>query len=216
MPAPSSSEIENKANSALDAAGIRGANAPDLAGALGQLLGQSLTLFVSMAMVLPGIPAAAPPPAGSGSTTGPGMLLPPPAGGPGPAQLEPLALGALSSKRLNGKGKAALAKVLAQSIGQALLLFTAQVKVAPGLAIAGFATAAPGMLMGPAPAGPVLRPLVLGFAQAQGLRGRDVPDLAGAIADVLAWALGELITRLKVTPGIASTPAATAAPGRLM
>jgi hypothetical protein len=127
-----------------------------------------------------------------------------------------MAMGALSSKRLNGEGKAALAKVIAQSAGQALLLFTTQVKVAPGLAIAGFATTAPGSLMGPAPAKPMLQPLVLGFAQAQGLRGSNVPDLAGAIAEVLAWALGELVTRLKVTPGIASTPAATAAPGRLM
>jgi hypothetical protein len=101
-------------------------------------------------------------------------------------------------------------------MGQALQLFTLQVKVAPGLAIAGLTTSAPGMLMGPAPAKPMLKPLILAFAQAEGLRGKNIPDLADALAELLAWALGQLVTRLKVSPGIASTPAATAAPGRLM
>ncbi|QSQ23225.1 hypothetical protein JY651_50515 [Pyxidicoccus parkwayensis] len=216
MPAPSASEIENLAKSALQSAGLRGENAPDLAKALGQVCGQAFTLFVSMAMVAPGIPAAAPPPPGSGSTAGPGMLLPPPAGGPGASQIEPMALGALSSNKLNGEQKPALAKAIAQSIAQALMLFCLQVQVAPGMAIAGFTTTSPGSLVGAAPAKPMLQPLCLGFLQAEGLRGENIPDLAGAMAETLSNALTQMMSRLKVTPGIPASPGATAGPGRLM
>jgi hypothetical protein len=216
MPAPTSSQLEGMASGALQGAGLRGENIPDLAAALGQCLGQALTLFTSMAMVMPGIPAAVDPISGSGSTAGPGMLMPPPAGGPAAAQLEPMALGALSSKQLNGEQKPALAKAIAQSTAQALTLFTSMVQVAPGMAIAGFVTAAPGMLMGAAPAKPALQPLVLGFLQAEGLRGENIPDLAGALAETLSNALSALMSQVQVSPGIASTPAATAAPGRLL
>jgi hypothetical protein len=216
MPAPSPSEIESAAKGAMQSAGLRGKNAPDLAAALAQTLGQALDLFVATAMVSPGIPASAPPPALSGSTVGPGMLLPPPAGGPGASQIEPLALSALTSKKLDGEKKPGLAKAIAQSIAQGLMLFTAQVMVAPGIAIAGLVTTAPGMLMGAAPAKPQLQPIVFGFLQAQQIRGENASDLAGAMAETIANTLTQLISRLKVMPGIACTPAATAAPGRLM
>lgn len=215
MPAPSASEIENLASSALQSAGLRGENAPDLAKALGQICGQAFTLFVTMAMVAPGIPAAAAPPPCAGSTAGPGMLLPPPAGGPGASQIEPLALAALSSNSLNGEQKPALAKAIARSIEQALTLFTLQVKVAPGMAIAGFTTSSPGSLVGAAPAKPMLEPLILGFLQAEGLRGENIPDLADAMAQTLSNALTQMMSRLMVTPGIPSSPGATAGPGRL-
>ncbi|WP_309897336.1 hypothetical protein [Archangium sp.] len=216
MPAPSASEIENLAKAALQSASLRGENAPDLAAALGQICGQAFTLFVSMAMVAPGIPAAAPPPPGAGSTAGPGTLLPPPAGGPSAAMIEPIAVGMLASNKINGEKQGALAKAIAQSIEQALTLFTTQVMVAPGMAIAGFTTTAPGSLVGAAPAKPMLQPLVLGFLQSGGIRGQNAPDLAGAIAETLSNALTQMMARLKVTPGIPSTPGATAAPGRLM
>lgn len=216
MPAPSASEIENLAKAAMQSANLRGEYAPDLAAALAQTCAQAFTLFVSMAMVAPGIPAAAPPPPGSGSTAGPGTLLPPPAGGPSASMIEPIAVGMLASNRINGEKQGALAKVIAQSIEQALTLFTTQVKVAPGMAIAGFTTTAPGSLVGAAPAKPMLQPIVLGFLQAEGFRGQNAPDLAGAIAETLSNALTQMMTRLKVTPGIPSTPGATAGPGRLV
>ena len=216
MPAPSASEIENLAKAALQSASLRGENAPDLAAALGNICGQAFTLFVSLAMVAPGIPAAAPPPPGSGSTAGPGTLLPPPAGGPGASMIEPIAVGMLASHKINGEKQGALARAIAQSVEQALLLFTSQVMVAPGMAIAGFATTAPGNLMGAAPAKPMLQPLILGFLQAGGIRGQNAPDLAGAMAETLSNALTQMMTRLKVTPGIPSSPGATAGPGRLV
>lgn len=216
MPAPTASQIENMAKGALQGAGLKGENIPDLAGAMGQTIGQALAMFVSMAMVAPGAPAAADPITGSGATAGPGMLLPPPAGGPGASQIEGIASGMLQSKSIRGENAPALAKVLAQSTAQAILLFTSMVQVAPGIAIAGFVTAAPGMLMGSPPAKPMLQPLVFGFAQAEGLRGENIPDLAGAIAETLANALNSLMTMAKVSPGIPATPAATAGPGRLL
>ncbi|WP_223645786.1 hypothetical protein [Corallococcus sp. EGB] len=216
MPAPTGSEIGTLAKSAMQAASLRGENAPDLATALGDACGQTFTLFVGMAVVSPGIPAAAPPPAGSGSTAGPGMLLPPPAGGPGASQIEPIVQALLASNRINGEKQGALAKAIAQSVEQALVLFTSMVMVAPGMAIAGFTTSSPGTLAGAAPAKALLQPLALGFLQAGGIQGENAPDLAGAIAETLSNAMTQMMSRLKVTPGIASSPGATASPGRLM
>jgi hypothetical protein len=216
MPAPSSPQIEGMASGALSGAGLRGENIPDLAAALGQIIGQALAIFAATAMVSPGIPAGVDPMSGSGSTAGPGMLLPPPAGGPIAAQIEPIAQGALASKQLNGEQRGALAKVIAQATEQAITLFTTAVQVAPGIAIAGFVTAAPGSLVGAAPAKPTLEPIVLGFTQAEGLRGENAPDLAGAIAETLANALSAFMSMVQVSPGIPSTPAATAGPGRLI
>jgi hypothetical protein len=216
VPAPSASEIENVANGALSGAGLRGENAPDLAAAIGQACDQALTMFVSMATVLPGIPAVAPPPALSGSTVGPGNLMPPPAGGPADAQIEPMALGALSSHALNGEYKDRLARAIAQTVAQALTLFTSTVKVAPGMAIAGGATSSPGSLLGAAPPRPLLQPIALGFLSAGGIRGENAPDLAGAIAETLSTTLTQMMSRLQVTPGIPCSPGASAGPGRLV
>lgn len=68
----------------------------------------------------------------------------------------------------------------------------------------------------PAPSASQLEPLVLGFVQAAGLRGENAPDLANAIATALADALAKLVQQAQVAPGIACSPAATVAPGRLM
>jgi hypothetical protein len=147
MPAPTSAQLEPLAQGALTAAGLRGDNAPDLAKALANTTAQALALFLAQAMVMPGIPAAAPPPPGSGSTVGPGMLMAPPAGGPGAAQLKPLAQAALTSAGLRGEQASALAEVIAGALAQGIQFFTAQVMVAPGIPITGFVTTAPGRLM---------------------------------------------------------------------
>jgi hypothetical protein len=68
----------------------------------------------------------------------------------------------------------------------------------------------------PAPTKAQLQPLVEGFMQQNGLRGQDAPALAGAIADTVAQALTLLATQAKVAPGIACSPGATLAPGRLI
>lgn len=216
MPAPSSSEIENVAKGAMQSAGLRGENAPDLAAALGQCGDQALTMFVSMAMVMPGIPAAAPPPALSGSTVGPGKLMPPPAGGPGDGQIEPMVTGALSAHKINGEYKPKLAKAIAQTCAQAINLFTSMVMVAPGIAIAGGVTSSPGSLLGAAPPKPLLKGLALGFLQAEGIRGENAPDLADALAETLSTTLTQMMSRLQVTPGIPCSPGASAGPGRLV
>lgn len=147
MPAPQASQIESIAKGALDSAGIKGEAAPGLAKALAKCTADALSLFLAQAKVMPGIPAAAPPPAGSGSTVGPGMLMPPPAGGPGASQIEPLAKSALDAEDIKGEDAAGLAKAMAGALAQAITLFTSQVQVAPGIAIAGYVTTAPGTLM---------------------------------------------------------------------
>lgn len=68
----------------------------------------------------------------------------------------------------------------------------------------------------PAPTKAQLEPLVKGFMQQNGLRGQDAPALAGAIAEVIAQALILLMAQTTVAPGMACSPAASVAPGRLL
>lgn len=68
----------------------------------------------------------------------------------------------------------------------------------------------------PAPTKSQLEPVIAGFIAAQGLRGENAPELAAALAEVIAGALDLLVQQAQVAPGIACSPAATTAPGRLM
>jgi hypothetical protein len=147
MPAPQASQIEPIATGALQSAGIRGQNAGDLAKALAGVTADALAMFLTQAMVMPGMPAAVDPITGSGSTAGPGMFMPPPAGGPIAPLLEGLAQAALMSNGIRGKDAPGLAKVIGGALAQAILLFTTQVQVAPGIAVAGFVTTSPGTLV---------------------------------------------------------------------
>src|SRR5690606_27124345 len=147
MPAPQAAAIESLAKSALQSAGLEGENIPELATAMADTFAQMLSMFASMTMVLPGIPAAVDPISTSGATVGPGMLLPPPAGGPGASQIEGLANAALRNAGLEGENIPDLAKVLASACEIGLTMFCAQVMVAPGIAVAGMVTSAPGRLM---------------------------------------------------------------------
>ena len=146
MPAPQAAQIESVASAALRSAGIEGEATAGMAKALAKTAADVLDMFLAKAQVMPGIPAAAPPPVGSGSTVGPGALMPPPAGGPESSEIEPLALAALLAEEISGENAGDLAKVIAGAVAQGISLFTAQVKVAPGIPIAGFVTTAPGSL----------------------------------------------------------------------
>ncbi len=68
----------------------------------------------------------------------------------------------------------------------------------------------------PAPTAAQLESIALGFVQAAGLRGENAPDLAAAIAEAVAGALDQLLSQAQVAPGIACSPAASVAPGRLI
>ncbi len=216
VPAPTAAQIEGVAQGELRSAGLEGQHAPALAAAFAELLGQALTIFVSSAVVLPGVPASAPPPALAGSTTGPGRMLAPPGGGPTDSLLEAPAEAALASRGLNGERRQSLAKALAKLVGQALMMFTAQMQVAPGIAIAGGVTSAPGMLIGAPPNKGALEPIAFAALAANKIRGEVTRDLAGALAAVTAAALTMLQGTTIVAPGIPCTPAATAGPGRLL
>lgn len=147
MPAPSAALIESLARGAFQSAGLVGEQAGDIAVAVAKTCAQALDLFLAQAMVLPGIPAAIDPISGAGSTVGPGMLLPPPAGGPVAPQLRGLALANLRGLGIAGEDAPAVASVIAGAIAQGLLLFCASATVSPGITVAGFVTAAPGRLM---------------------------------------------------------------------
>ncbi len=68
----------------------------------------------------------------------------------------------------------------------------------------------------PAPTQAQLEPIVKGLMLQHGLKGENAPDLAGAIAEVVANALSLLAQQAMVAPGIACSPAASVAPGRLL
>lgn len=215
MPTPTSPEIQSIASSALASRSLRGSFIPNLARTVGQTYGQALLMFMAQAVVLPGIASAVDPITGSGSTCGPGMLLAPPAGAPSAQQIESLVMPFLLSEQLNGERKRDLAHVIAQALAEGLRLFTLVRQVGPGIAVSGFATSAPGRLIGVGPSKAQLQPLVRADELGRGLRGAHSPELADALAETVAMSLDIMATRLLVLPGIACTPAATAAPGRL-
>lgn len=144
MPAPVKAQILPFVQAA--ASGFTGESMQDLSDVIADSVAQALSLFITQAKVLPGIPAVvAPPPAPPvGSTVGPGMLMPPPAGGPGKSTVKPIVDGLFAAKGFTGDNISDLADVIAEGIAQGILLFTSMVKVAPGIPIAGAVTAAPG------------------------------------------------------------------------
>jgi hypothetical protein len=87
--------------------------------------------------------------------------------------------------------------------------------VLPGIAVAGFVTAAPGMLQPLSLAG-TLKPIADGLCQQNGLRGEDAPGLAQAIAYAVDTALTMFAVQVMVSPGIPAPPGSTAGPGKLM
>ncbi len=216
MPAPIPPALEAPCRRHLDSAGLRGEQAPALAVALSESCARALTLLVTRACVLPGIPASAPPPAGAGSTTGPGRLLPPPAGGPDATMIEPIARAQLASAGLRGEQTAELAAVIAATLAAGIQLFTAQMSVAPGIPIAGFVTTAPGLFIGSPPSPALLERSCVAECSARGLLGEAAPDLARALAGAIADAFVLLLQGLVVAPGIAASPTMTVAPGRLL
>lgn len=147
MPAPTAPQIAQLARAAFCDADLTGEHADDIATATADTCGRALAMFLAQAMVLPGIPAAIDPVSGSGSTSGPGKLLPPPAGGPVAAQLRGLALTDLHAAGIRGEDAPALAAVIAGAIAQGIALFCAGASISPGIAVAGFVTAAPGRLL---------------------------------------------------------------------
>ena len=68
----------------------------------------------------------------------------------------------------------------------------------------------------PAPTKAQLQSLIDGFLQQEGLKGENAPDFADAMAATVADSLTMFMSQMMVAPGIACTPAATAAPGMLM
>lgn len=215
MPAPGASQIESPASGFLKAAGLQGEDIPGLAAAIANTTGQALTMFLSQAMVMPGLPVAADPITGSGASAGPGKLMPPPAGGPGASQLEGLASSQCQAQGLRGEDADGLAKAIAGTIAQGIALFCAQTMVMPGIAVAGFVSTAPGMLQ-PVPLASPLEGIANGLLQQNGIAGEAAPDLGKALAQGVDVALTQFAAQAMVAPGIPCPPGASAGPGRLM
>ena len=215
MPAPSPSQIESPTKGFLNAAGLQGEDVPGLAAAIANTTGQALTMFLSQAMTMPGIPVAADPISGSGASAGPGKLMPPPAGGPGASQLEGLASSQCQAQGLRGEDADGLAKAIAGTIAQGIALFCAQTMVMPGIAVAGFVSTAPGMLQ-PVPLASPLEGIANGLLSQNGIRGEAAPDLAKALAQGVDLGLTMFAGQVMVSPGIPCPPGASAGPGRLM
>ena len=68
----------------------------------------------------------------------------------------------------------------------------------------------------PAPTKSQLEPIVKGLMMQNGFQGEHASNLASAIAEVVAGALSSMASQVQVAPGIPTTPAATAGPGRLI
>ena len=87
--------------------------------------------------------------------------------------------------------------------------------VLPGIAVAGFVSAAPGLLQ-PVPLASSLEGIANGLLAQNGLRGEAAPDLAKALAQGVDLALTQFAAQAMASPGIPCPPGASAGPGRLM
>ena len=143
MPALTSAQIKPIVTAAFATRQFTGEKLDKLAEVIADSISQSLSIFIAQVKVIPGIPVAAPPPALSGSTVGPGNLMNPPS----KAQIKPVVAAGFTKVRFTGDNIDDLADVIADTIAQGLTMFTAQVKVAPGIPITGGVTTGPGMLM---------------------------------------------------------------------
>jgi len=215
MPAPTADQLTSSFEGFLQDAGLQGEAIPEFAEALAESAAQALEKFFSMGQVLPGIPTAVDPVSGSGATGGPGSLLPPPAGGPVAAQLEGDIEDNLSGHGIAGADAPGLAKALAASLAEAVNLFAGQTQVMPGIAVAGFVTAAPGSLQ-PVPLEGQLEPAVQDFLEQNKICGAQAPALAKVVAQASDKALSLFADQVQVGPGIACPPGASAAPGNFI
>lgn len=68
----------------------------------------------------------------------------------------------------------------------------------------------------PAPNANQLKPQLEALLRQRGLQGEQVPALAEALASTIAQSLALLVVQARVAPGISCSPAASAAPGRLL
>lgn len=68
----------------------------------------------------------------------------------------------------------------------------------------------------PVPTAAAMEGIFSGLLQAHGLAGKNAPDMATALADIVEQAFTQFTVMVTVAPGIACTPAATAAPGSLV
>ena len=211
MPVPSARKIVSHAKKALRTAGIAGSAAPDLGEALGQAGHEALAAFLAQAKVAAGIPATVDPVTGSGSTTGPGRLLPPPAGGPIAGDLTGPADSALASQGLDGKSRPDLARAIAEVLAAGIKAFARKARVQPGIQIAANATAAPGRLS----VNGAIELDAEAALRSAGIDGAGATGLGEALAEIVATALSDFAREARVAPGIAAGPAATVAPGRL-
>jgi len=69
MPAPTKAQLEGIVKGLMAANGLNGENAPDLAGAIAEVVTQGLTMLMAQAKVQPGIPCT------PAATAGPGKLM---------------------------------------------------------------------------------------------------------------------------------------------
>lgn len=143
MPAPAKGMLAPLVSGFFQGVGLQGENAPDLADVVAESIATALTMFVSTAMVEPGIPGAVDPISTSGATTGPGKISTTLSA----SQLEPIVSGLLAGKSIQGEAADGLAKAIAGTIAFGIEQFASKVQVAPGIAVAGATTVAPGMLM---------------------------------------------------------------------
>jgi hypothetical protein len=143
MPAPVKAQLKPIVVALFASKKFTGRNANDLADIIGDAIAQSLSIFVAQAKVAPGIPVVAPAPALSGSTVGTGNII----FQPQKAVFVHIVKSLFSAKKFTGKNINDLADIIGDAIAQSLSMFAAQVKVAPGIPIAGGVTTAAGLLV---------------------------------------------------------------------
>ena len=126
--------------SGLMNAGLDSAAASSLADVIVNLFADVLTQFVAQSQIMPGIIAAVDPISTNGQTIGPGLLMPPPAGGPHTEQIEALARAKLSAAGYEAETLESWVVVLTHSCVFGLLLLCTVVQMEKQVSVSGFVT----------------------------------------------------------------------------
>lgn len=222
MPLPSWAEIQGL----VDLSDVPPNHFVPYSRALAESIAEALTMFARTAMIAPGIPTTAVPPAQQGVTSAPGILIPVPL----PSAHHKTAVARFTrSIGLDRAQKETLDSIMAQGITAGLEAMNSATML-PGVTIAGGVSVTPGRLLAPAVGmlvatlpGQLTRFDPRSWIPPAPVRGR--PGVLGpclpkkpsqVIGRLIASSMRLFVDRVMIAPGIPAPGGVTAGPGQLV
>lgn len=140
VPAPVAAQIKPSALAGLAGAGLEPSETSSLADVLANLFAEVLASFVARSQILPGIIAVVNPLTTQGKTIGPGLLMPPPTGGPHIEEIEAMARAKLSGAGYEDEALEGWVDVLTHTCVYGLVLTCTVVQMEKNVSVDGMVT----------------------------------------------------------------------------